>query len=176
MATIKIKNLGGAIQSEVVERLRSAGLEQVLVSNAKRRIEDGGDSEFKYPDLWAHPKSFRFTTGGQPLKDTGQHVLNTLFGVTQHRDDTTIRLTLMGSKIASMHQTGFKTKGPNFIPLSRKAQITHVNGANPEDEGLVLGEDYIIAWKGVTVPQRKIFNMPPEDIDDLTIAIEAVLN
>ena len=32
----------------------------------------------------------------------------------------------------------------------------------------IEGKDYIIAWDGVEVPQRKIFNTPPENIKALS--------
>jgi len=55
--------------------------------------------------------------------------------------------------------------------MSAKGAKRHINGRNPEDEGLVEGKDYIIAWNGVDVPQRKIFNMPPENRQELANAV-----
>ena len=37
-----------------------------------------------------------------------------------------------------------------------------------DDTDLKEGKDYIIAWDGVEVPQRKIFNTPPENIKALS--------
>lgn len=172
---VRPSRLGRAIKAEVTKRLQEAApaLAQILVAQAKRRISSGGDSTHRYPDLWPNPKSYR--AGGQPLRNTGQ-LMNGLTGQAMNVGEG-IRLRLKSAHIhAQYHQHGYKTKGPNFIPLTRKAARKHVKGRNPKDEGLKAGTDYIMAWGGVTVPQRKIFNMPPEDMAELQEAAkQAVL-
>lgn len=161
--------LGRTATAEVRRRLRAARLDQVLVSNAKRRVRNRGDSTHRYPDLWASRRGLGYRQGGSPLQDTGR-LLASLTGRTTPTS-TGVRVSLIdGSGYGVMHQNGFKTDGPNFIPLTLRARRRHRKGANPEDEGLVRGEDFIMAWHGVDVPQRKIFNMPPEDAAELSEA------
>lgn len=159
-----IREIGTEIERRMSGTVRSLPLGELLVSQAKRRIASGGDSSMRYPDLWNHPKSYR--RGGQPLRDTGR-LMNSLFGETVVTDDTiTARLKTNESYVVG-HQEGFKTNGPNFIPLTLKAKRTHRPGMNPKDEGLIPGVDYVMAWGGVTVPARPIFSLPPEDVSEI---------
>lgn len=160
----------------------------LLVSQAKRRIRARGDSLTRYPDLWdGGGKSYR--AGGVPLRDTGRMV-NGLHSDTQESDSgATVRL-LASDFHAIYHQTGYKTTGPNFIPLTLaakrnytifKAITTRYKGASKaekvkmraelKDAGFIEGETYIMAWGGVTVPARPIFNLPPEDIAEIRDAL-----
>ena len=63
--------------------------------------------------------------------------------------------------LAAWHQEGFHTNGPNFIPLTLKARREHQRKADPKEEGLEEGVDYIMAWAGVHIPDR-----PMIDYDD----------
>ncbi len=168
MPTIDLSKMDVVVSDRSIDRLMSARLGQVLVLQAKRRMDAGGDSEFQYPELWGHPKSYR--ADGQPLLDTRVHIQDTLSDRAEQTRDG-VRYWLVGPLIAIYHQFGFTTKGPNFIPLTMKAKRTHVPGVNPDDEDLVDGEDYIIAWAGVTVPQRKIFNLPPENVAEFAAGV-----
>lgn len=199
------QNLGRRLKSEITRRLCEARLDQLLVSQAKRRMDNGGDSTHHYPEVWDHPKSFR--RGGQPLLDTRTHIYNRLTSRCEV-SGTIVRLILVGPLLALWHQEGFTTKGPNFIPLTRKArrnasmfkrlmrarseavQFLRAASGTPraifalrqlrradqalEDAGFIEGETYVMAWRGVTVPQRKVFNLPPEDIDELKREIARV--
>lgn len=166
---MKIGDLGQAVSSEIARRIEGLDVGALLVTQAKRRISSGGDASVQYPDLWDHPKSYR--RGGQPLRDTGR-LQNSLFS-EQSSDGETVTATLKsGVSYAKSQQEGFKTKGPNFIPLTRKAKRNHRPGGNPADEGLVRGEDYIIAWNGVDVPARPIFNMDPLSVNEIVESIK----
>ena len=168
-------------------------------------MDRGGDSTHHYPDLWDHPKSYR--QGGQPLLDTRTHIYNQLTSRCEVAGDI-VRLILLGPLMALWHQDGFKTKGPNFIPLTLKARrnaaqftrlarnrshairrhravagtlraaaaLRELRRADEalEAAGFIEGETYVMAWKGVTVPQRKIFNTPPEDVRELSEPIKEV--
>lgn len=175
--SVDIKALPGAIKDSIVAKLRRADLSQLLVTQAQRRIDDGGDSEFKYPELWAnkHPQSYR--AGGKPLRDKLNRIYGGLRGDQQDIPGG-VRLKLTGPLIAIYHQNGFKTAGPNYIPLSMRA--TRYKGAlEAKADGLIAGKfveggaiepddaDYVMAWRGVDVPQRKIVNFPPENIDEM---------
>jgi hypothetical protein len=172
MASVDRDRLGRFVSNTVFDRLERARLDQALVSFAKRRMDNAGDSRHAYPDLWDHPGSFR--RGGQPLLDTRTHIYNRLSGETR-RDRRKVSIVLRGPLIAAYHQHGFRTRGPNYIPLSLKGRRSHQKGVNPEEEGLVRGVDFVMAWKGVTVPQRKVFNTPPEDVADLKDTIAAAM-
>ena len=112
--------------------------------------------------------------GGKPLLDTRQHIYNTLNG-TRTRQGNTVLYTLRGSLAAVFHHNGFKTKGPNFIPLTLHARRTHRKGNDPRLEGLVKDVDYIMAWKGVDVPARPIFRIAPEDRRQIIRTIQVAL-
>lgn len=172
--SIDPSRLGGEIRRRVLRRLSDSQLGTVLVAQAHRRIENGGDSEHKYPDLWINRVPFDgFRKGGQPLRDQGQ-LMQSLNGATERNGDTvTIRLQtpLM---YPVYHQHGFTTKGPNYIPLSAAARrFSRV--ADAFAAGLKRGTDFLIFRKGVTVPQRKIFNTPTEDVQELHAQIRLVL-
>ena len=98
-------------------------------------------------------------TPGKPFRAGGKRLSGTTSGaksfhIVKQGLESGIGVSVIASSafFHKWHQTGFKTKGPNFIPLTKKAQRLHVKGANPKEEGLEDGVDYIIAWKGVTVP------------------------
>lgn len=169
---VPVGQLGVRIAQDVRRKLRRHRVDRVLVSNARRRISNRGDSEHRYPDLWNHPGSYR--RGGQPLRDTGR--LSSSLTSTISDTPRGVTLTLVSPlPYAQAHQEGFETSGPNFIPLTQKAKRRHRKGADPAEEGLVRGVDYVMAWNGVSVPQRKIYNMPSEDVEDLREAITTAI-
>lgn len=101
-------------------------------------------------------KSFR--NGAQPLRNTGR--LKASFSSSFRRVSAREYECIVTSSRpdAAWQQNGFKSIGPNFIPLTKRAARTHVNGNNPKKEGLKLGVDYIMAWRGVTVPARPMID------------------
>ena len=174
---IRAKELHSQLKQKAMRALvRNPGLRQVLVSNAKRRIDNSGDSTHKYPDLWNHPKSYR--KGGLPLRDTSA-LYNGLHGRSSHGGGNRISLFLLDAVgYGIKHQEGFEMDGPVPIALSRKAARLMKKGGikDLEDTNLKEGKDYIVAWNGVKVPQRKIFNMPPEDRKELGAALVTALS
>jgi hypothetical protein len=94
-----------------------------------------------------------YRNNGQPLRDTGK-MYRGLNSKVSKKNDTTLSVTLRGPIYALFQDKGFKTSGPNFIPLTRKAARGHGTGNNPNAEGLKRGKDFIMAWRGVTVPSR----------------------
>ena len=136
----------------------------VLRSQAVRRIHNSGDSTHKYPELWANKVEGHYRSGGKPLQDTGALMasLHSETKVSGNRISLNLKDGSPGG-YGVYHQAGFTTKGPNFIPMSPK-------GRRGEPK-LKYGKDFIIAKGGVTVPQRKIFNLPPEDRKELGEAI-----
>ena len=185
---IRPEDLGGNLEGEIRQRLLGAGLDQLVVAQAKRRMRNKGDSEHRYPDLWNPDFPARRAFGDQPLRDKGigMNLLNATVAIEGKTLEITLRDGTPNDHLVP-HQDGFTTKGPNFIPLTEKALVTHVPGNNPKDEGLrsvaewrAEGEqgkdpDYSMAWKGVTVPQRKVFNTPPEDEEEIMDAIQVAL-
>jgi len=209
---LKISRVPGEIRKTAFERLRAARLDLVLPAQAKRRIANSGDSEHHYPDLWDNPKSYR-SKGETPLSDTGGAGLEgSLTGKMEQTgpSEVTIRLVVPERfRYALYHQSGFSTKGPNFIPLTVKAKeaatlfkplVTVLSAARKkvraasgtasfiaalreerraqeamESAGFIEGETYIMAWQGVTVPQRKIFNLPPENVEEIREAVTRAL-
>lgn len=192
------------LTAAIVKRIADARIGVTVVQQAKRRMTRGGDSTHTYADLWNHPKSMR--RGGQPLLDTKTTIyahLNSSQIVRPRSIQVSLRSGGPNPKVALYHQHGFKTKGPNFIPLTAKAKrnaskfgplmkkrsailkeqrrSSRQRGSNKahflqklrridaeiERAGFIEGETYVMAWKGVTVPQRKIFNLPPEDVAEI---------
>ncbi len=139
-------------------RISRAGIDQLLVSEAKRNIDKSieADGEPMAP-LWADGVPGHYRSGGKPLLDTRNTIYNRLHGKTQV-EGRKARFILRGPLVAIYHNSGFETKGPNFIPLTRKARREHVPGADPASEKLVEGKDYIMAWAGVKVPRRRFFD------------------
>lgn len=156
MKRVARSRLKRVVSREIAKRLASGGVHEVLVAQAQRRIESKGDSTHRYPELWDHPESFR--RGGHPLLDTRQTVYNRLNGTTDVRGKQ-VRISLRGPVVAAYHQNGFQTSGKHFIPLSLKARR-----GEPD---LQYGKDFIIVNDGVTIPQRMIYNDPPEDVKEL---------
>lgn len=179
--TITTSQIGRHVAAKVEQWLVDAPpadrLDQVLVAQSKRRIDNSGDSEIEYADL-NPPRRLsgkpHFRQGGKPLIDTRRHVYDRLNGVmTQLR--RALHFHLRGTLVAFYQHTGFSTSGPNFIPLTLHARRIHRKGVDPRLEGLVLGEDYIMAWGGVTVPARPIFRFAPEDIEEIISSIRLAL-
>lgn len=101
-----------------------------------------------------------FRAGGQPLRDTGD--LARSLGATATSTGTRIRLGMLGNRYGLYQDRGFKTKGPNYIPLTKRGKRGHGTGQNPIAEGLTRNKDFKMAWKGVTVPSRP-FILPTRD-------------
>jgi phage gpG-like protein len=97
-------------------------------------------------------RSESYRNGGQPLRNTGN--LARSLAATGRFTRNQIVLTMRGMKYGLYQDRGFQTKGPNYIPLTRKGVRGHATGANPNTEGLSRGRDYMMAWRGVKVPAR----------------------
>lgn len=124
------------------------------------------------------PVGVSFRAGGTPLLDTRQHIYNALHARKRQSAGRVTFLVQSGGPtplVAVYHHHGYKTKGPNFVPLSLKARRTHRTGANPRSEGLVPGVDYVMFWRGVKVPARPIVRFPPEDRREVVEALKAAL-
>ncbi len=106
-----------------------------------------------------------YRNGGKPLRNTGES-LNDISGTTIPLGGA-VEITVRGPIHMMWQHHGFKTQGPNFIPLTRKAARTHRTGANPVAEGLKPGKDYIMAWSGVDVPARPWMTPTKENLEDL---------
>lgn len=96
-------------------------------------------------------KSYR--AGGQPLRDTG-NLQRSITAKAALVGPTRVQVTLAGALYGIFHEMGFRTGGPNFIPLTRKGKREHATGRNPNAEGLTRGKDFIMAWNGVEVQKR----------------------
>jgi phage gpG-like protein len=184
MATIRIRaneipRLKSFLKKKSISALNNhKGLQDTLRGQAVRRIKNKGDSTHQYPELWANKIPGHYRSGGNPLQgeSTGGLMSSLKARVTTSANKITMRLT-DGVGYGVYHQKGFKTKGPNYIPITSRGKKRHQKGNDPTKEGLVKGKDYFIAWNGVTVPQRKIFNLPPEDVQELKRAIgDAIAN
>lgn len=106
-----------------------------------------------------------YRNGGQPLRDTGR-LAGSLHARGSVRGGKLV-LTMRGLKYGIYHDRGFKTSGPNYIPMSMKGKRGHGTGNNPHTEGLKHGKDYLMAWRGVTVPARPFILPTTEDLDTL---------
>jgi hypothetical protein len=101
-----------------------------------------------------------YRKGGKPLRDIGFLMTSffTKYAFVFEAEGAAIIVVASNAIYAGWQHSGFKTKGPNFIPLTRKARRHHVLHHNPTAEGLEQGVDYIMAWKGVDVPARPIID------------------
>lgn len=101
-----------------------------------------------------------YRAGGKPLRDTGEMMRQ--MGAKASTSGKNIQVIMFGPLHAIFHEKGFETNGPNFIPLTKKGKREHATGNNPAKEGLLNGKDYLMAWRGVTVPARP-FMVPTND-------------
>lgn len=76
------------------------------------------------------------------------------------------------SAIIKEQKRASKTKGSNKAHFLQRLRSIDTE---IERAGFIEGETYIMAWKGVTVPQRKIFNLPPEDVAEIQRAVKKAL-
>ena len=111
-----------------------------------------------------------YRNGGQPLRDTGE--LQKSINAKASTTGTGIEITMAGNLYGIFQEMGFKTNGPNFIPLTKKAKRTHAKGANPREEGLIRGKDYFVTGskknpRGVTVPKRPFLVPTNEEWADI---------
>lgn len=143
IAKDQLGELGGEIASEMTDQLNES-------------FRNSGQPGEPWKPLWADNVDGHYRQGGKPLQDTGE------LAASFQRPEVSIQgnvltVTMVSSvDYARWHQDGFSTDGPNYIPLTIKGKTQHVKGADPKTEGLVEGEDYIMAWNGVDVPQRKM--------------------
>lgn len=124
-----------------------------------------------------------YRNGGQPLRDTGrlQRSIRAKVMVTEEG----MQAVIVGEPYGKGHESGFQTKGPNYIPLTQagrrgdvaryKAYLARAirKAERLEDKqdyvprpfkGLVRGKDYFIAWNGVKVPARPYMQPTREDM------------
>jgi phage gpG-like protein len=171
------------IRAILLKRLQSAEVARVLVKQAQARIKARGSDVGGYAPLWADTAKIiigkgkrkreqaHYRRGGTPLYDTGE-TYRSLTAKTEAVSNG-VQMTLQGSMIAAMHQTGFRTSGPNFIPFTRKAAKEWVvqdeakRKAGTKRKSKPFNATYpiskpagLVAGRGVTVPARPIFAMP----------------
>lgn len=106
-----------------------------------------------------------YRAGGQPLRNTG-NLLRSMSASAMYRGGK-IRIRMRGLRYGLYQDRGFKTSGPNYIPLTRKGVRDHGTGNNPNKEGLARGKDYTMAWRGVTVPARPFILPTKDDVLDM---------
>jgi hypothetical protein len=120
------------------------------------------DAKAKLDKARINANATSYRKGGQPLRGGRSGGLEASFFIKHNfvfESELSLLVVIASSNaVAKYHQTGFQTKGPNFIPLTLKAARNHVKGANPRDEGFEYGVDYIMAWKGVKVPERAMID------------------
>ncbi len=148
---IVLDKVSGAKMARVAGELGALQMFQV-----DRAFREHGQPGEKWQKLAARKESYRY--GGAPLQDTGALAASFFIQSKKAGDKVSKSVIASSSFYAPYHQVGFSTKGPNFIPLTLKAKRLHVKGANPREEGLVQGVDYVIAKHGVTVPARPMID------------------
>ena len=183
MPTIKITSRSGLVKElkhMILWKLsKKNGASRVLVANAKRRIRKGGDSEIKYPELWARRNSVGYRKGGKPLRDTGR-LMNSLSNDTKITRNGVEWTLLDGTGYGVKHQEGFTNRGPVAVALNRKASRV-IPSESPHDPDLLEQQglrraptlrraqlsprkyDFYVLQRDTVVPARPIFNTPPED-------------
>ena len=137
------------IRALLLKRLQGSEVARVLVKQAQARIKARGSDVGGYAPLWADTAKIiigkgkrrreqaHYRKGGVPLYDTGD-TFRSLTATTAAVANG-VRMTLQGSIIAAMHQTGFRTSGPNFIPFTRKAAKQWVE----QDEAKRRAENFL---------------------------------
>jgi phage gpG-like protein len=152
----------GAVPEKIAGAITNAESEFFKATNAKKldaaRIAKAGDRLRKAQERAYNAASYR--RGGNPLLDTGRLRASffTKYNFVFEAEKAAVVVIASSAFYAKWHQTGFKTKGPNFIPLSLKAKREHERGVNPAHEGLEYGVDYVMAWRGVKVPARPMID------------------
>ena len=113
--------------------------------------------------------------GGKPLDDTGRSK-NSFGHQTKWEGDSPVVEITTTEFFLQYHDTGFRTKGPNFIPLTTAAKNKKRENptAKPDQLGLVPGVDYIMAWAGVTVPQRRLFHFTPANSKEIADTLSGI--
>ncbi len=136
----------------------SVGPNEVVVSTrevttkVKMRGRNGDETRLSRRKQYL-VKTQSYRAGGHPLRDTSE-MYGALNAVGMRVGRNKLRVTLRGPMYALYQDRGFSTSGPNYIPLSFKGKRKHGTGNNPNNEGLIRGKDYMMAWNGVTVPAR----------------------
>jgi hypothetical protein len=186
------------IRALLLKRLQGSEVARVLVKQAQARIKARGSDVGGYAPLWADTAKIiigkgkrrreqaHYRKGGVPLYDTGD-TFRSLTATTAAVANG-VRMTLQGSIIAAMHQTGFRTSGPNFIPFTRKAAKQWVEQdeakrragtkrkSKPSNATYPISKPAgLVAGKGVTVPARPIFAMPETARREVARAIARAL-
>jgi len=169
------KNRVRIVADRIREALKSPavvdGLAYLTVEQRRRHIRDGEGRDGQFEPIkplegrwkdsrgrWHTKQGYR--NGGKPLRDTGW-LMNSQ-GADGSVQGESIVLTLKGAHYGAYQNAGFTTKGPNFIPLTRKAARAGSAGAAGAAGGF-RGRDFIIARRGVTVPARNFIEPTSAD-------------
>lgn len=186
-------DLNEFIFDAIVDGLVDAQLGEVLVAQCKRKMDESNDGSKPYkplahiestcrepdrivltkkgkrkkPGKVRHVESYRY--GGKPLLDTRTHIYNRLRGEVVYTRGK-VRISVIAPKIALMHQKGFWTDPPIYIPLNRKAARTMVKGQEPP-KSLIEGCDYVVRNRPTWTPARRIFNPTFDDLKEQTMAV-----
>lgn len=186
------------LRARLLKRLQASEVARILVKQAQARIDSRGADVGGYAALWADTAKIvigkgkrkrevpHYRRGGTPLFDTGE-LFKSLTASTEGTSNG-VRMTLQGSMIAAMHQRGFRTSGPNFIPFNRKAAKQWVvedeakrrAGTKRKSKSFtatypIASPQGLVVGRGVTVPARPIFAMPQTARREVARAIARAL-
>jgi len=110
-----------------------------------------------------------YRNGGQPLRDTGR--LASSVNARSDRRASGLRIVLRGLKYGLFQDMGFRTAGPNYIPLTKRGS-RYDSSKRAAAAGMVSGQDYTRAKKGVTVPGRPFLLPTRNDKHDIGVSIK----
>lgn len=109
-----------------------------------------------------------YRNGGQPLRDSG--LLADTVNARGDRQSSGIRIVLRGQKYGLFQDMGFRTPGPNYIPLTKRA-TRYDKGKIARAAGMIPGQDFTGRKKGVTVPGRPFLLPTRNDKRDIGVSI-----
>ena len=158
MAKIKINNFRRTVRKIAKDQLDKLGQEiaSEMADQITETFRNSGQPGEPWMPLWADNVEGHYRSGGKPLSDTGELAASFQRPAVSIQGNVLTVTMLSSADYARWHQDGYSTDGPNYIPITYKGKTQHVAGADPKKEGLIQGVDYVMAWNGVDVPQRKM--------------------
>lgn len=110
-----------------------------------------------------------YRNGGQPLRDTGR--LANSVNARGDRQSAGLRIVLRGLKYGLFQDMGFRTAGPNYIPLTKRG-ARYDSRKQASAAGMIPGQDFTGRKKGVTVPGRPFLLPTRNDKRDIGVSIK----
>jgi phage gpG-like protein len=177
-----MSRMSAIVAAALTKRPVMAGLEKVIQASVQRHIATSEGREGRLKPIknlfgvWKDSRGVKhvqagYRNNGQPLRDTGNLMRSIRARIVATGGG--MQISVRGAGYGKPHEKGFATKGPVWIPLTKKGKRNIAQGSAYLKSK--HGRDYIVAKTGTVTPARPYLLPTPNDMKDFGRSMAAGL-